>query len=130
MGDLFMYSRGRVLLLTFIIKQSGKEVEMIRILLVRQKKSQLTPGELSTVYRALGNPEEIDFKTTEPNNEEEHAKDCQLHKPTVVILPFAFASFIPSQAMHEGFRHTVITTDGLSEIVSFPSKPVLKPFMV
>ncbi len=100
---------------------------MYRLLLVNQEEGHLLPGELSTLYHDLGNPETIDFIPTAPKDSKEHAEDCYRYQPTLVLLPYSFDKNIPSEAMEHGHRHIVVAAQGIMEVKSL-KPPVLQLF--
>lgn len=88
---------------------------MAKILLVHQCSSQLVPGEVHALTEIFGG-KEIEYTTTNPQDPEEHARDCERIKPTFVLLPFTFDTSIPHQALGKGFRHILVSADGVFEL--------------
>lgn len=104
---------------------------MITILLVRQLPSQLVPGEVHALSQIFGDtPPE--YRATNPQSQEEHARDCERIKPTFVLIPYTYDVSLLSQAMKNGFRHIRISAAEITELYS--PKPGLafsfKPFKV
>ena len=102
---------------------------MINILLVHQFSKHLVQGEVSALSKIFGGAE-VSYTTTNPQNAEEHARDCERIKPTLVLLPFTFDLSISPQALGKGFRHVVVSAGEVSEL--YCSKPCFtlnrKPF--
>ena len=104
---------------------------MIKIMMVDHEPKQLSPGELSVLYKAFKGVE-IEFETTRPKGHKEHVENCRRIQPTVVLLPSEFSEWIPIQAMREGFRHIVVSSRGVSEVcpIRLGHTPDLKPFEI
>ncbi len=104
---------------------------MITIMLVRQLPSQLVPGEMHALFEVLRDTSP-EYRTTNPQSQAEHARDCERIKPTLVLIPYTYDVSILSQAMEKGFRHIRISAGEVTELC--PSKPGLafsfKPFKV
>lgn len=94
---------------------------MAKILLVRGKA--LTSEEFAIIQAAFPG-EKLDLVPTSPLDYLDHAENCRIEKPDVVVLPKDRP--VPSLAMQEGFAHVVITPDGLKELL--PLVPEFKPF--
>ena len=103
---------------------------MIRIMLVRQLESQLLPGEILALTKALKESAPT-YITTNPQNQKEHLNDCVKHKPTFVLLPFPIDQTIPRSAMREEFRHIIVSAGEVRELDRLKPKtsPTFKTFV-